>query len=249
VRAAIALLTRVPVRSPSTQDLSRAVPWFPVVGAMIGLAVGGAYAGGRLILPAPLAATLAVGLGVLLTGAFHEDGLADTADALGGGRTREEALRILRDPRLGTFGVTALVLSLVARIAAVASLSPWVAVSALVGAHALGRAAAVGLLGALPPASEEGLGAGYGGAVRGSGVATGLALGLAAGVAAMGLWAIPGVAAAGLGAGLVGRLAVKKLGGFTGDVLGAVEQVAEILVLVLAASAASGGWDPWWLPG
>jgi adenosylcobinamide-GDP ribazoletransferase len=233
------------------EDLSRAVPWFPVVGAAIGLAVGGAYAGGRLFLPPLVAATLAVGLGTLVTGAIHEDGLADTADALGGGRNREEALRILRDPRLGTFGVAALVLGLVARIASVASLGPWAAVSALAAAHALGRAAAVGVLGALRPATEDGLGAGYRRAVRGPQVAAGIALGLGAGLATMGPWAIPAAVAAAVGAGLMGWLAGRKLGGFTGDVLGAAEQVAEILVLLLAAGAASGGWlsAPWWRPG
>jgi adenosylcobinamide-GDP ribazoletransferase len=248
--AAVALLTRVPVRGlpGRPEELSRAVPWFPVVGAAIGLAVAGTFAGGRLILPALVASTLAVGLGAVVTGAFHEDGLADTADALGGGRSREEALRILRDPRLGTFGVTALVLGLVARIASVASLDPWTATGALVAAHALGRAAAVGVLGALPPAAEDGMGTGYGRTVRGQQVGAGLGLGLAAGLAALGLWGLPAAAAASGAAVLMGRLAARRFGGITGDVLGATEQIAEIVVLLVVAGAVSGGWlaGPWW---
>jgi adenosylcobinamide-GDP ribazoletransferase len=246
--AAVALLTRVPVRTElmRPEDLSRAVPWFPVVGAAIGLATGGAYAGGRVILPALVAASLAVGLGTLVTGAFHEDGLADSADALGGGRSREEALRILRDPRLGTFGVTALVLGLVCRIASVASLGPGPAISALVAAHALGRAAAVGVLGVLGPATGDGLGAGYGRGLRGGRVAAGLGLGVAASLMALGLWAIPAAVAAAVGAALVGWLAARKLGGVTGDILGAAEQVAETLVLVLAAGV--GPSAAWWFP-
>lgn len=213
----------------------------------MGLVVGGAYALGTAALPPLLAAALAVGLGVLLTGAFHEDGLADTADAFGGGRGREEVLRILKDPRLGTYGVVALVLTATIRVAALAALEPWAALAALPAVHALARGAAVGAIGTFPAATEEGLGAGYARQVSIGRAGPGLvAASLIAG-AAVGWWAIPAAfVAAGVGLA-VGLMAVRRIGGVTGDVLGAVEQLAEVALLVLSAAAAVGGIDlVWW---
>src|SRR5439155_19707542 len=114
--------------------------------------------------PPVVASTLTVGLGVGLTGALHEDGLADLADALGG-RSREEALRILRDPAHGTYGVVAIGLSLVLRVGAVAALDRWAGLAVLPAAHALSRSGSVGLLWAMRPASNEGLGAAFARAV------------------------------------------------------------------------------------
>src|SRR5918996_733290 len=99
-----------------------------------------------------LGAVVAVALGILLTGAFHEDGLGDSFDALGSGLSGEAALRIMRDPRLGTYGTTALTLSVVWRVVALGSLNPAGAVAGLVMAHSLGRVGAVVLLGLSPPA-------------------------------------------------------------------------------------------------
>src|SRR5205823_10740767 len=127
--------------------------WFPVVGALLGLGAAGVYAGTRLVLPSLVAATLAVCVAVLLTGAFHEDGLADTADAIGGGWNREDALRILKDPTHGTYGVLAIALSVLLRVGAVAALDGWAALAVLPAAHALSRGAAVGLLGWARPAA------------------------------------------------------------------------------------------------
>jgi adenosylcobinamide-GDP ribazoletransferase len=249
--AAGALLTRVPIAShPSTAaaDLAAAVPWFPVVGALVGAVVGSAYAAALLIFPPLVAATLAVGSGILLTGAFHEDGLGDTADGLAGGSTPEERIRILRDPSLGTYGVCAVGLSILVRVSAVSSLGPWEAAAALVAANALGRAAAVGLLGALPVAGGGGLGASYAGAVKPRHIALGIAAGAVLGAVALGFLALP----AALGVTLVGMLlrvlAKRRIGGLTGDILGAVEQAAEVVVLVTAVAAATNGWAPvaWW---
>src|SRR4030095_13904282 len=102
----------------------RSVPWFPVVGAGVGLVVAGVYGGGRLALPPLPAAALGLVAGICVTGAFHEDGLGDTADAFVGGWDRESTTRILKDPRLGTFGVLAVAASLLLRVAAVAALAP-----------------------------------------------------------------------------------------------------------------------------
>ena len=158
---AVSFLTRVPTGTGArpAEELARFVPWFPVVGAGVGLAVAGVYAGALQLLPPLPAAAVAVVAGVCLTGAFHEDGLGDTADAFAGGWDRDSTLRILQDPRLGTFGVLAVAASLLLRVAAVAALAPAAALAALPAAHALSRAGAVATMAALPVASGTGLGA------------------------------------------------------------------------------------------
>jgi adenosylcobinamide-GDP ribazoletransferase len=249
LRAAVTFLTRLPVAgNVEGHDPAAAARWFPVVGILVGLAVAAAYAAAVLVLPAAVAAAAAVGLGVLITGGFHEDGLADTLDAVGGSSTRDEALRILRDPRHGTFGVVAIVLSLVIRIAAVASLGWIAALAALLAAHALSRAGVVVALTLLPPATEDGLGAAYARRVAGVDALVATAWAGVVAIGAFGPWAPVAVGAAGVGAGLAVRPAVRKLGGLTGDVLGAVQQAGEAAVLVLASALSARGWwsAPWW---
>jgi adenosylcobinamide-GDP ribazoletransferase len=239
---AVSFLTRVPtgtgVREPA--ELARFVPWFPLVGAMVGLVVGAVAAGALRLFPPLAAATLAVVAGVALTGAFHEDGLGDTADALGGGWDRDSTLRILKDPRLGTFGVVAVAASLLLRVGSVAALAPAAALAALPAAHALGRAAAVGAMAAFPVAGGAGLGAAYVQALSRRRAFLGLAAGLAIAVALLGAVALWAALALALAAWLLGRLAVRRIGGVTGDVLGAIEQLGEIVVLL--AAAAAGTW-------
>lgn len=249
--AAGALLTRVPISRNlpvSARDLAGAVPWFPVVGALIGVVVGSVYAAALLAFPAFIAATLAVGSGILLTGAFHEDGLGDTADAIAGGSTPQERLRILRDPRLGTFGVCAVGLSILLRVSAVASLGPWDAAAALLAANALGRAATVGLLGILPAAGGQGLGASYAAALKSRQITLGLALGALLGAIALGVLGLPAALLAAIAAMAIGILARRRIGGLTGDILGAAEQAAEVLVLLMASAVATNGWASvaWW---
>ena len=239
---AMALLTRVPTRGGAHTE--RAVPWLPVVGAVIGAAVAGIYAATRGAVGPTTAAVVAVGAGIVLTGALHEDGLADTADAFGAGVSRERTLEILKDPRHGTYGVLALVLSVVVRIAAVSELTGLGAVVALPAAHAVSRAAAAWMLGRLPAATPGGLGATYAGPVTSSQAATAVAIGAIAAVGLLGPWGIGAVAVAVLVAWGTGRLAESKIGGITGDVLGAAQQLCEIGVLLLAFAA--GGADPWW---
>jgi adenosylcobinamide-GDP ribazoletransferase len=242
---AVSFLTRVPAGGGirRAEELAGAVPWFPVVGAGVGLAVAGVYAGARVLLPPLVAATLAVVAGVLLTGAFHEDGLGDTADAFAGGTDRDSTVRILKDPRLGSFGVLAVAASLLLRVAAVAALAPAAALAALPAAGALSRAAAVTAMTTLPAATDSGLGASYVAALSRRRALAGAAAGLVVAVALLGVAALWAAAAAGLAAALLGRLAVGRIGGVTGDVLGAIQQVGEILVLLAAAAAVSaGGW-------
>jgi adenosylcobinamide-GDP ribazoletransferase len=240
---AVSFLTRVPTGTGTRrpQELATFVPWFPAVGAGVGLAVAAVYAGAsQLLAPLP-AASLAVAAGIALTGAFHEDGLGDTADAFAGGQDRDSTIGILKDPRLGTFGVLAVAASLLLRVGAVAALAPGAALAALPAAHALSRAGAVATMAVLPAAGDTGLGASYVLALSRRRALAGAAAGLAIAVALLGVTAVWAAAAAAAAAALLGRLAVRRIGGVTGDVLGAVQQLGEILVLLAAVVAVTAG--------
>ena len=252
LRAAISFLTRIPVPVSGEANQAAAVPWFPVVGAFIGLAVGGAMAGLVHLVPSLVAAALAVLLGVMVTGAFHEDGLADVADAFAGGWTPAQRLELLKDPLHGTYGVAAMCGSIVLRIACVASLgaSPAVAFAAVLAAHTLGRSGAVLLMATVPPARTDGLGAQAARSLRGAHAVLGLLGGVGIVALATGWWVGPFVLAMIVGIGVLGRMAMSKISGISGDVLGAAEQVVECLVLVVATGLAtrSGLWwsGRWW---
>lgn len=245
---AVVFLTRVPLRVRGRVDLGASVPWFGIVGAVIGLAVGLVGAGLAEVVSPTAAAAVAVLAGVALTGALHEDGLADVADAFAGGWTVEDRLRILDDPRHGTYGVVALCGSIVVRVVAVAALlghGGEMAVAGCVAAHALGRSAAVTLLATMRPARTEGLGADYSRAVSPGGAAIGVAGGLVLSAAAIGPWIVAGAAVAAVAAAIVAALARGKIGGVSGDVLGAAEQVVEAAVLVTMTGCALR-WGLWW---
>jgi len=250
LRDATTLLTRVPLgaRRAEGADLARSVPWFPVVGALVGLAVAGVDVAARLALPPTPSAALAVGAGIVLTGAFHEDGLADVADAFGGGASREERLRILKDPTLGTFGVLAIAVSFALRATSLASLGAWAAVAVLVAAHALGRTACAALLGTVPPADGSGLGAAHADALDRRQVLAAAVAGVLIVVVALGPWAPVAIVIAAVSTWSVARAGRARLGGgLTGDVLGAAEQVVETLVLLLGAGVAHAHLLPGWL--
>jgi len=241
-RAAVGLLTRVPSRPGP--DTEKAIPWLPVVGGIVGVVVAFVYIALRGSVGPAAAATVAIGAGALVTGGFHEDGLADTADAFGADVSRERRLEILKDPHHGTFGVLALVVGIVARIAAVSALGRWEALAALPAAHALSRAAPAQQMWLLPSATPDGLGARYSEPVGRRVALTAGAAGLGATVALLGLWSVPAVAVAILAASAMGWLALRKIGGITGDVLGATQQLVEIGVLFVCVSAGPG--VPWW---
>ena len=243
--AAVQFLTRVPVRTTRPPDLSAAVVWFPVVGALVGAAVGVVAAVLGEIVPMPVAASVAVLAGVMLTGAIHEDGLADTADAIWGGWTRERRLEILKDPRHGTYGVAALAGSIVLRVVAVGALGGSAAIAGLVSAHTLGRGAAVATMGWTPLARPDGLGADYTSAVSHARAAAGGAVAVGIAAVAAGWWVGPLAVAAIVPAVIVVVLGRRALGGITGDVLGAVEQCVECAVLVAVTALATRD-TVWW---
>src|SRR3984893_16995294 len=162
LRLATALLTRVPMPHPDgamPAGLARAQRAFPLVGAMIGVVVGLVDLLLLAIRISPLcAAALALGASAALTGALHEDGLADVGDGFGGGRDRAAKLLIMRDSRLGTFGAIVLLVGFSARLSALASLPAATIVPGLVVAHALARAAIPVLAARMPFARDDGLG-------------------------------------------------------------------------------------------
>ncbi len=238
--AATAFFTRLPVdpRAGGMWRLANSAWAFPLVGAGIGgvaaLALLLAQLIGLASWPAVLLSVLA---GIALTGALHEDGLADTADGFFGGRDREEKLAILRDSRQGTYGVLAIVLSVLLRAAALAGIGDAIhAGLALIAAHAASRATLPAAMWKLAPARSDGLGA-TAGTPRAGGAIAAAMIGAAIALAALG--PVRGVIAlclAGVIVFALAQLARRQIGGYTGDVLGAFQQVAEIVIL-LAASA------------
>lgn len=244
--AAWQFLTRVPIRLRRAPSLSAAVGWFPVVGAVVGAAVGGAAAGMWFAVPPLLAAAIGVVVGLLITGAFHEDGLADCADAFGGGWTVERRLEILKDSRHGTYGVAAMCASIVIRIIALGSLAgPALMFAAAVAAHTIGRVAAVGLAGFGPMSSHPGLGSDFGRSTNRVRAALGCLGGLAITALAVGWWVGALILVALVAVIVVGALAHRKIGGVSGDVLGATEQVAECVALVVIVALAAKH-PLWW---
>ncbi len=239
IAACIGFYTRLPVgglTAPS-EDFASAQWAAPIAGALVGL-IGGIVlvAADWVGLPPLVSAAIAVAGTMLVTGALHEDGLADTADGLGGGDTRERKLEIMRDSRIGTYGVATLLFSVLLRVAALAALPPSVAFAALVAAHIAGRALIPSLLSALPPARDDGLSASVG-TVTDQTARLALALAVIALFLLLGFWALCLAAALLAGGFVVVRSAAQRqIGGHTGDICGALEQGGEILVLLAAAA-------------
>ena len=244
LRLAAGFLTCLPVAAPAaspTGALAEASWAFPVIGTAIGLLGALVYAlAAALGLPPLASALLTLAATAAATGALHEDGLADSADGLLGGGNRVQRLAIMRDSRSGPYGVLALIFSVSLRAAALAALGDPVRVAAaLVAAHAAARGGLPLVLRALDPARDDGLGALAGrpeagiawiSAAIGAAVAL-VALRLGAGLAAL--------IVAGAAMALTASLARRRIGGYTGDVLGAVEQVGETVMLLAASTWAS----------
>ncbi len=242
--AALQFLTRIPIRLRSAPDLAGSVPWFPIAGALIGAIVGGVAAGLMEVVPASVAAAVAVVVGVMMTGAFHEDGLADTADAMGGS-TPERRREILKDSRHGSYGVAAMCSTIVVRIVCVASLGPAAAFVGLVTAHTLGRGASVAAMVIAPNDPTDGLSGQYTRTLSRPRAALGVAAAILLGAVAVGWWVVPLTVAVAIGALLVSLIARRAFGGVSGDILGAIEQVGECLVLVIVSGLALHH-APWW---
>mgnify|MGYP001127683900 FL=1 len=233
---ALTFLTKLPWpwRGPADETaLARSMFWFPWVGAVLGLIYWGAWAGLHRALPAPAAAAVLLTLTVWITGGLHLDGLADTADGLGGGRTPAEALTIMKDSRVGAFGVISLILGLVLKFSLFLSMAPQTSgAGALLLFPIISRWSMVLLAYLSPYARAEG---GLGQAMT-LGVSPRVLLGasLSAGGLSLLILGAPGLVLLAAAAALIwlGSLYFqRRLGGITGDILGAANEVAEILVL------------------
>jgi adenosylcobinamide-GDP ribazoletransferase len=237
--ASLLFLTRLHYGSPASASgatLAPAVWAFPIVGVVVGFIGAVVYwLAGRMDLPNWPAAALALAATMAVTGCLHEDGLADTVDGFGGGKTRESKLDIMRDSRIGAYGVCALVLSVLLRVSALASLSgSALAVPALIAAHAVARTAMPVFMYFIPPARSDGLSAAAG---RPAGERTALAAALGIVILVFCLGPLAGLEAiilVAIAVALLAWLSLSQIDGQTGDVLGAVEQVSEIIVLLVA---------------
>jgi len=241
LRVAAMFLTRLPVRAPRG-EVAGAVAAFPLVGAVVGALGGVAWLLAALAGLPPLAcALIALAAMAVVTGALHEDGLADCADGLAGAGP-QDSIRIMRDSHIGTFGVLAVIFSVGLRAAALAAVGePETALRALIVAAVLSRAAMPPVMLLLPRASATGLAASAGRPTAGAvWFSSGAALILAA--VFIDLWiGVAAASAAALASSLVAALARHRLGGYTGDVLGAVQQASEVAVLLAVAAVAGAG--------
>ncbi|GAB3471118.1 adenosylcobinamide-GDP ribazoletransferase [Massilia terrae] len=229
--------------------LQHASRYFPLVGCVVGVLAAATYFAASLVLPAPVAAVLSSAASIYLTGAFHEDGFADTCDGLGGGTSRERVLEIMKDSRVGAYGAIGIVCMLAAKLSALAMLPPRVAIAALLLAHPLSRLAATALIWKLDYVRGEGKAKPLAQHMTGGefGIAAATCLLPAAVVLASGWVPAAAVLAAALAAMLaalwLGRKLVRRIGGYTGDCLGAVQQLAEVAIYIaLLATLGHGAW-------
>lgn len=232
---AVQFLTRLPVPSGiafSPKRLSATPRYYPSVGLIIGALSAGVFFVATIILPNGVSMLLAIAAGMVLTGAFHEDGLADTFDGVGGGTTKERALGIMKDSRIGVYGTAALVMVVLIKLAALTAMAPQIAIIGLVAAHCLSRYSSILVIATSQYVREDGTGkhTAPGISVSGLAVATVTAIICFAGI---GYWLSPGAALWCLIGLCVGHLLMrlifeKKLGGYTGDTLGAVQQSSEV---------------------
>lgn len=232
--AAISFLTIIPAAGKDVPP-GRAALFFPLIGAILGAAGAGLFIAASLVLPASIAALITVAFWTTISGVLHEDGLADVADAMRAGRTREKMLAILKDSRIGTYGAVAIVLSIAARWQALEHVPAERILLVCIVAQSIPRAAMVALAWLSRP-SGDGLGYQFSSSLSTTGSLIAIAQGV---IAAMLLGWRSGLLLL-LGAYLILRAArsyfYKRIGGINGDCLGATEQLLEIFILILFAS-------------
>lgn len=230
--------------------LGHATRWFPLVGVVVALGQSFVYVAASTVLPHPVALLLAIAAGVLLTGAFHEDGWADFCDAFGGHAGRDETLRILRDSRIGAYGAIGVALLMLLKFETLAHIdTDWI-VASLLCAAAFSRGCAVLVMASLPYARDEADAKAkpVAESVGAREAAIALAVSLAP-LAALSAWTgdttvgLLGLSFALLSTAAMRRLVRRRLGGYTGDCLGAVQQVAEVAFLLGMLVALAAGAD------
>ncbi len=242
---ALAFFSRVPVKpEPTSFDLRRTAGAWPVAGVLLAAAPAALFLLARsLFVPSLVAGLLALAAMAFLTGAMHEDGLADTADGFGGRANREEKLALMRDSRLGTFGGLALIFVVLIKASALGAIgvAPWRGAVAILCAAAISRALALWHWRATLPARSDGMAASAG---RPDSEALAVA-GIAAVIAAIfllvafKLFAVLAILVAAVAIRLFSHLADRQIGGHTGDTIGAAQQIAEALLFVGLAAGTS----------
>ena len=243
---AVQFLTRLPLpfEVDYTPEAARASPrWYPAAGVLIGLITGVIYWGAVLVFPPLIAVLVSVAAGLIVTGGLHEDGFADACDGLGGVRPRERVLEIMRDSRIGTYGVLGLGLMLATKVAAV-SVLPAVAVPfVLIAGHAASRAAMLWVMASSDYVRGSGAASAVAGGIDQRAVQTGLVTTALACLPL--LFVLPFLSVvmglAGLAAGhyAMRHRFERRLGGYTGDCLGAVQQCSELGFLLGVLSFAA----------
>ncbi len=236
----VMFLTRIPCPAWVGHDseyLARSTVWFPLIGALIGAWGGAFYLLGRMGWEAAVVAVLLSTVAtVWLTGAFHEDALADACDGFGGGWSKDDILRIMKDSRVGSYGVAGLVLVMGLKVAALSALSPGDALRALVAAHVLGRWSSLPLIWRYEYVREsDAKGKPFAASVTPMRLIVGSAMAAVLVGATLGMRAIPAAAAVLAVTWIGGRYFKRWIGGITGDCLGAANQVAEMAVYLVLA--------------
>lgn len=238
--SAVQFLTRIPVPATAAYDpgdLARSTTYFPVVGLVVGALGGAVFLLAAAAWPPLVAAALAVTVTILLTGAFHEDALADACDGFGGGWERERILAIMKDSRVGSYGAVAVAVAVVLKVGTLAAIAPGDAARALVAAHVVARWSSLPLIRWLPYVREAaGTGKPFAASVTPGRLAVGTSITIAILVVALGGRALPVLVVAALVTAAAGRYFRARIGGITGDCLGAANQVVEVATyLVLSA--------------
>lgn len=232
---AVQFLTRLPIGSAqlySPERMAASVRYYPLVGVLVGAVCAMIFHLATYAFAPPIAVLFAIAAGLLITGAFHEDGLADTFDGIGGGSTRDRALEIMKDSRLGTYGTLALLVGLAIKIGALISVPSTLIPIVLVAGHGLSRLSSLLVIATSQYVRDEGTGKPVAGGISAIGLMVASLTGFA--IAALWcafhapialVWASVGLL---IGHCLMRLFFERKLGGYTGDTLGAVQQISEI---------------------
>lgn len=236
---ALQFFTRLPIPrwvGYQPQWLQQSSRYFPLIGVVVAAICAATYMAADWLLPAPVAVLLAVAAGIYLTGAFHEDGFADMCDGFGGGLTRERVLEIMKDSRIGAYGAIGILCLLAIKAGALVSLPPQIVAAAFFIGHPLSRLAAVSLIWLMDYARDEGKAKPMAQSMSTGEFVVAALCGLLPAIicGALGIldWSalVLATLAATASAWFLGRKCQRRLHGYTGDCLGAVQQVAEVAV-------------------
>ncbi|NVM80134.1 adenosylcobinamide-GDP ribazoletransferase [Duganella sp. SG902] len=243
---ALQFFTRLPIPGWVGFDpawLNQASRYFPLVGVVVALITAATYALAAWLLPAPVAAIISTAIGIYATGAFHEDGFADMCDGFGGGMTPERVLEIMKDSRIGAYGAIGIICMLGLKLTTLAILPPPAAIGALLVAHPVSRLMATSLIWRLDYARAEGKAKPLAQKMSGAEFLIATASAAIPAVAVVSLRWLPlaallaGVLAAAVATVWLGRKCVRRIGGYTGDCLGAVQQVTEVAFYLCALAS------------